>query len=182
MRHKRYKGRERVQQQGCLVASRFPVPRPHPISMSVGTPFCASTWEGVHRDCSSSLSISPFVSPVARTDPTEPRFVVAQRDACGIQTTPSLPPLASINPIDDVTRTEIWIIGARPSIPRLTQGSNCLCLDVPSSSRLQPLAAATYPRRPLQPRPAPSSPTARAPLLARVLATLHKVRPGKICS
>ncbi|KAI7773374.1 hypothetical protein LA080_011098 [Diaporthe eres] len=52
-------------------------------------------------------------------------------------------PLASINPIDDVTRTEIWIIGARPSIPRLTQGSNCLRLDVPSSSHLQPPAAAT---------------------------------------
>lgn len=33
-------------------------------------------------------------------------------------------PLDSVNPEFDVTRTEIWIIGARPSVPRLTQGSN----------------------------------------------------------
>lgn len=53
-----FQGRERVQQQGCLVAS--PLPRLRPVSMCVGTAFCASTQEGVHRDESSSLSISPF--------------------------------------------------------------------------------------------------------------------------
>lgn len=42
-----------------------------------------------------------------------------------------------------MTRTEIWIIGARPSVPHLTPGSNCLCLDSQSSSHIQLPAAAT---------------------------------------
>jgi hypothetical protein len=87
----------------------------------------------------------PVPLPPPRPDPTGPRFVVAQPGVCEIQTTLSLPPgrpSALCKPRDDVTRTEIWIIGARPSVPRLTQSSNCLLLDSPTPSHLQPLAAA----------------------------------------
>lgn len=68
----------------------------------------------------------PRSSPVARTEPTEPRFVVARPDVCEIQTTLSSA-LASINARDDVTRTEIWIIGPRPSLPRLTPEARTAC-------------------------------------------------------
>lgn len=63
--------------------------------------------------------LHPLASP-----PGLPCPIFTQQDAREIQNNINLLPLASINPRDDVTRTEIWIIGARPSLPRFAQGSS----------------------------------------------------------
>lgn len=88
-------------------------PRLHPISMCMYV-FRASTWEGVQRDWSSSLSVSPGTSL---------RRCSTGRLRDSTQHHPL--PLALVNTRGAVKRTEIWIIGARPSVPRLTQASNC---------------------------------------------------------
>lgn len=86
-------GRGRVQQQGCLVASRFPVPPPcPPICTGAGTRFCASTWEGVHRDWGSSLSISPFVPRWPEQNSRNLASSSLNRAFCEIQTASSPPP------------------------------------------------------------------------------------------
>lgn len=155
-----FQGRELVQQQGCLVASRFPSPACPPFP-------CVEVLHSVHQPGKASTEMRaplypfPRASPAARTESTEPRFVVARRAVCEIQTTSS-PPLDSIiSTRDDVTRTEIWIIGARPSLPRLPPRFGLpvsLCLDLPSVLITSPAPCCCYLRRPLQPSPAPTSP------------------------